>query len=101
MGCVRLCMCANARHPSLPGSRLVAGTAVVSGQGKGSVDGSGVLARVRVLEPQDRSVAVPCARHRARGGEGQRQLRGAEAARRVLAQERLKAGWERGSYGWL
>jgi hypothetical protein len=58
--------------------------------------GTGAHARARVLEPQGRGVAVPCARHRhsgpaARcGGEGRRRLRGAEAARRVPAQE---AAW--------
>jgi hypothetical protein len=72
--------------PRVAARRWHGGTAVVSGQGKGSVDGSGVLARARVLEHQDRSVAMPCARHRhsgpaaRRGGEGRRRLQGVEAA---------------------
>jgi hypothetical protein len=62
---------------------------------------SGTLG-TRVLEPQDCGVAVSCTGHRnsgpaARHGvEGRRQLRGAEAARRVPAQERHKAGWGEG-----
>jgi hypothetical protein len=61
---VRVCKRVTSWPPRVAACRRQGGTAAVSDQGKGSIDGSGVHARARVLASQDHGVGVPCAGHR-------------------------------------